>query len=249
MVRRGCTIERRVETDCHQPNPSVAGCSPKHSTQANDISVLKVSPPRRQSPRLKAINAIYKAEDAISSNLQQASGDNSPGSIQIKVKTAPEDSTINMTLKDLQKRCKSKKRKALRSVDSSTNDVNHALLKPKEEEDDLEEPLICLKLKMSKKSSMGKQRKYSHPSDSILPVEERTLQTPYQSFCRKGSSSPVKTDGSSIAEEVAAEDECNSIPGEILEAVNLYSLVVSILLMMIFSCCYWETLSKSVWHS
>jgi len=221
MTGRGCTTERRVETDYHRTDPSVAGC-----TQANDSSVVKisnVSPARRYSPRLKAINAIYKAEDAMSSNLQQTSGDDNPSSNQSTVESDPNDPLVNVTLKDLQKRCKSIKRKAPKFVDSSTSDLNRTLLKPKEQEDDLEEPLICLKLKKSNKYSMGKQRKYSHPSESMLPVEERTLQTPYQSFCRKENSSPVKTDSSSIAEEVAAEDECNSIPGEIWKLL-IYTL-------------------------
>lgn len=75
-----------------------------------------------------------------------------------------EQNLQDISLKDLRARCKAKKRKVLESSPSKEGDVCGILhldesrkkdptnIKPKEEEVDLEEPLIILKLKRSKVS-------------------------------------------------------------------------------------------------
>ncbi|XP_020240966.1 uncharacterized protein LOC109819598 isoform X2 [Asparagus officinalis] len=222
MPRGGSSRERRVETDSHQ-NPNTMGCSPKNSTLTK---TLNVSPCRRQSSRLRALNAVYQAEDAISSELQQASGDSSHHFFtQTKAESieSTDDPSITETLKDLRRRCKSKKRKALNLADSSTSDQSHALVKPKEEEPDLEEPLIFLKLKSSNKSRGRKEKRLSHHSESVLSVEGITALACYPSFNRKEDFSLMPNYRSLTAEEVAFIDESNSTP----ESINENSEVIS----------------------
>lgn len=186
-----------------------------------------INPVRRQSLRLQAINSIYQTEEALTSQVLQTSGGNSPcESNQIKVEGTgyPDDPSINETLKDLWKRCKSKKHKDLKSVASSATGLDHGLVKPKEEEPELEEPLICLKTKSNKYSMSRKRRKHSHPSESILPVEDISTHAPYPSFTSEEGSSPslpVATDKSSTATEVATADRSNRLTGEILRTVKV----------------------------
>nr|XP_019701813.1 uncharacterized protein LOC105032349 isoform X2 [Elaeis guineensis] len=185
--------------------------------------------PRRQSLRLKAISAIYEAEDIANlytKHQQWFSGGNcSTVANQMKVvvlepeecnctsksnehvndrtdtsypekhiyretNTDDDDQSLNdMTLKDLQASCKSKKQKVLKSVASAevglknyshfdpSQKWKHGHAKPKEEEPDLEEPLITLKIQ-KKSTADRKQRKHACLSPvSSGPIEAVTAKT------------------------------------------------------------------------
>lgn len=191
-----------------------------------------VTPPRRQSLRLKGISAIYEAESAKIVNLnskhqQPNSGDYSTGANQIKVEmleteedsyTSQSDEHVNnpadssypenhnyaetntgggdqslndLTLKDLQENCKAKKRKIMKCGASAAVNLKSCshfdpsqiwkddFVKLKEEELDLEEPLITLKFKVSKGSTaVRKQRKRQRLSPvSLVPMEVVTAKT------------------------------------------------------------------------
>ncbi|KAG1366987.1 hypothetical protein COCNU_13G007770 [Cocos nucifera] len=104
--------------------------------------------------------------------------------------TNDDDESLNdVTLKDLQASCKSKKQKVLKSVSSAevglknyshfdpSQKWKHEHVKPKEEEPDLEEPLITLKIR-KKSTADRKQRKHARlflvSSGSIEAVTAKT---------------------------------------------------------------------------
>ncbi|KAG1342100.1 hypothetical protein COCNU_05G003290 [Cocos nucifera] len=102
-----------------------------------------------------------------------------------------DQSLIDLTLKDLQASCKAKKRKVRKSGASAAVNLNSCshfdpsrnwkddYMKPKEEEFDLEEPIITLKFKVSKGSTADrKQRKRARLSPvSLVPMEVVTAKT------------------------------------------------------------------------
>ncbi|XP_038976640.1 uncharacterized protein LOC103711333 isoform X2 [Phoenix dactylifera] len=205
-----------------------------------------VTPPRRQSLRLRGISAIYETGlnlvNLNSKHQRQNSGDYSTVANQIKVEmleseedshtssksnervnnpadssypgnhsyeetnTGGGDQSLNaLTLKDLRASCRAKKRKVMKSGASAAVDLKSCsyfdpsqnwkddYVKPKDEELDLEEPLITLKLKVAKGSTEDrKQKKRAHLFPvSLVPMEVVPAKTCSLSSNDMQSSMPV----------------------------------------------------------
>ncbi|XP_019701489.1 uncharacterized protein [Elaeis guineensis] len=242
-----------------------------------------VTPPRRQSLRLKGISAIYEAEGANIVNLnskhqQQNSGDYSTGANQVKVEmleteedsyasksnecvnnpgdssypencnyeetnTGGGDQSLNdLTLKDLRASCKAKMRKVMKSGASAAVNLKSCshfdpfrnwkddYMKPKEEELDLEEPLITLKFKVSKGSTARKQRKRARLSSvSLVHMEVVTAKTcSLPSNGMQSSMSVAETKASitnrpskdSASEQHDLKSEAETVEGDFGRSVN-----------------------------
>ncbi|WOK92388.1 hypothetical protein Cni_G01079 [Canna indica] len=107
---------------------------------------------------------------------------------------------LAFTLKDLRERCKIKNRKSTKSnspkVDTASNSSydklkmqNHDHVEVKQEESDLEEPLINLKLNRSKRSTANsKRRKTAHISSVPFVSKEGTTRLPSSMHSDDGQS-------------------------------------------------------------
>ncbi|KAJ0960871.1 hypothetical protein J5N97_001221 [Dioscorea zingiberensis] len=142
MTVRGTSSNGGKNKDLTGEDSMLANHSSMHFESSTTGSMSSISPTRRQSPRLKRINAVYESADSDSSKLHQPSNDiHSLVTRKIKAEVLHEEgslidnpksscilnainidpdgdsddpSIISMTLKDIRARCKAKKRKLLK---------------------------------------------------------------------------------------------------------------------------------------